>query len=755
MGLAVILRFMCHLSPRLFFASLFLLCISLPAAADQTDPGLEPLEERPRVALVLSGGGARGAAHVGVIRRLEELRVPVDMVVGTSMGAVVGGLHASGLNAKELERVIRDIDWLDAFRDAPPRQDLTYRRKRDDDDFLVNFELGVKDGKVALPKGLIQAQKLALYLREFSLSSALVDDFDQLPTPFRAVAADLVTGDTVVLGTGDLAIAMRASMSAPGVFAPAVIDGRTLVDGGVAMNLPVEVAKALGADIVIAVDVGFPLLPSEDIDSAVAVSNQMLTILIERATREQRALMSDFDLLIQPDLGLLGSTDFLKALDAIDIGYNSALLSDDALKALALNERDYKRHTEARNVKAAIPVTPDFVRVTTDAAISSRVIETRLSTMPGQPLSTEKLREDLARIYGLGLFEQVDYQFATDTENGEQGIEINARAKSWGPGYMRFGFAFEEDFEGAGAFGVSARYLRTAVNRLGAEWRTSLNFGTNSRLQSEFYQPLSFNLRYFVAPIVDIDQRNVNLFGGTDQLARYRLGTAEAGLFFGREISNWGELRFGVYRGAGNARVQVGDPSLERLDFNSGGYRASFGFDTLDDTVFPSFGSRYELSLDFAREPLGAERDFKTLRSSYSGYRTFGRHTWSVGLDLATATNADDLIESAYLLGGFLNLSGLERGALAAPHAAVGRVVYQRRTGRTGGGLFEWPLYFGASLEAGNVWAERDDAQFNDLIFNGSLFMRFDTFFGPLYLASGFAESGENSFYLFLGSPVN
>ncbi|MFK8051722.1 MAG: patatin-like phospholipase family protein [Woeseiaceae bacterium] len=734
----------------LLVATWLILGVSVVHAAD-----VEPVgdAERPRIALVLSGGGARGAAHVGVIRRLEELRVPVDWVVGTSMGAVVGGLYASGLNADELEQVIRDIDWLDAFNDSPPRTDLTYRRKRDDDDFLVNFELGVRDGKVRLPKGLIQAQKLALYLREFSLAASSTKDFDNLPTPFRAVAADIVTGETVVLADGDLALAMRASMSAPGVFAPAVVQGRTLVDGGIAMNLPVEVAKELGADIVIAVDVGFPLLPAVDIDSAVAVSNQMLTILIERETREQRRLLDADDLLIQPALDLLGSTDFLKALDAIDIGYESAVSATPGLTRYSLTPEAFARYAERRERVANPQMFPAFVDIRTDAGISPRVIASRIQTQAGDALSTAQLRQDLARIYGLGLFEQVDYSLVD--ADGVQGLEINARAKSWGPGFMRFGISFEEDFEGSGAFGVSARYLRTAVNRLGAEWRTSLDFGTNTRLQTEFYQPLSFNLKYFVAPIFEFEQRNANLIADADPLARYRITLAEAGLFVGREIGNWADVRAGIYRAGGDAKVRVGDPSLERFDIDLGGWRTSLGFDTLDDTIFPSTGSRYELEMDWARESLGAERNYATLRSSYAGYKTWGRHTWSFGLDIATANDAEDVVAAAYPLGGFLNLSGLDRGAIAAPHAALTRLVYQRRTGRTGGGLFEWPLYFGASLEAGNVWTDREDARFDDLIFNGSLFVRFDTFLGPLYLASGFAEDGESSLYLFLGSPTN
>lgn len=717
--------------------------------ADAADAEPEATQ-RPRVAVVLSGGGARGAAHVGVLRRLREMRVPVDVVIGTSMGAVVGGLYATGLEPAELETVIREIDWKDAFVDRPPREDLSYRRKRDDDDYLVNFDVGLRDGRIRLPKGIIQGQKLSLILREHTLPVSDVEDFDALPTPFRAVAANLVTGDTVVLSEGDLARAMRASMAAPGVFSPAEIDGRTLVDGGIAMNLPVRVAVDMRADVIIAVDVGFPLLEAEQIESAVDVSNQMLTILIERENRSQRALLREHDVLIQPDLGQLGSTDFLAALDAIDKGYRAAVAASDALRDYAVSEAQYADYVAAREMRSQRPLVPQFVRVVSDAGISPSVIEKHLETEPGARLDPARLADDMARIYGLGVFEQVDYRLVRD--GPQTGLEIDGRAKTWGPGYLRFGIGFEEDFEGGGQFGVSARYIRTAVNPLGGEWRTNVDIGTELGLSSEFYQPLSFDLRYFVAPVVNLSQRNVRLFDGTEALARFRLSNVEAGLFFGRELGNVAELRFGVVRGTGNARLKTGDPTLQNIDFNSGAYVASFGVDTLDDTIYPTRGSRYGLTWRVARSEVGSDARYQTLESAYVGYRTFGRHTFSVGADLATTYESNDVIQEFFPLGGFLNLSGLERGALTGPHAAIARVVYQRRMGDTGGGLFEWPLYLGASLEAGNVWQRRGDIDIDDLVVNGSVFLRFDTFLGPLFLAGGRSEDGQTSFYLFLGS---
>src|SRR5450631_1481507 len=271
---------------------------ALDAAELPRDPVL-----RPRICLVLSGGGARGIAHIGVLKVLEELKIPIDCIAGTSMGAVVGGLYASGMNAREIEATMRSVDWQEAFRDTPPRRDLAFRRKQDDRNFLVRLPLGLKHGQILLPKGFIQGQKLQETLRQLTLPFSNSTDFDLLPTPFRAVATDLETGNAVLLDRGDLAIAMRASISAPGVFAPVEMNDRLLVDGGLAENLPINVARAMHADILIVSDVSFPLQPRAELDSALSISNQMLAILVRKDTDRQRAALTAQDVLIEPRIG--------------------------------------------------------------------------------------------------------------------------------------------------------------------------------------------------------------------------------------------------------------------------------------------------------------------------------------------------------------------------------------------------------------------------------------------------------------------
>src|SRR5277367_6713825 len=316
-----------------------------PAAATwaATDPPVPAAANvRPRICLVLSGGGARGMAHIGVLKVLEELKIPVDCIAGTSVGAIVGGLYASGMTALEIDSTIRSLDWQEAFRDAPPRRDLAFRRKQDDRNFLVRLPLGLKHGRILLPKGLIQGQKLQETLRQLTLPFSNTTNFDLLPTPFRAVATDLETGNAVLMDKGDLAIAMRASMSAPGVFAPVEVDGRLLVDGGLAENLPINVARAMHADVLIVSDVSFPLQGRSALDSALSISNQMLAILVRKDSDRQRATLGPQDILIEPNLGSATATDFTVPANVIAGGENAARDAVSKLSAYSVGEAAYR-----------------------------------------------------------------------------------------------------------------------------------------------------------------------------------------------------------------------------------------------------------------------------------------------------------------------------------------------------------------------------------------------------------------------------
>jgi NTE family protein len=707
--------------------------------------------ERPRIGLVLGGGGARGAAHIGVLKELERHRVPVDAVAGTSMGAIVGGLYASGMSVAELEELVSSLDWAAALSDDPPRKDLSFRRKQDDAQYPINLELGLREDELLLPMGVIQGQKLDLLLRELTIDVAHISDFDDLPIPFRAIASDIERGEVYVMGQGDLARAIRASMSVPGVLAPARIDDHLLVDGGIVGNLPIDVMRSMGVDIIIAVDVEFPLYTEEELDSVLAVSEQMLTILIHKETERQIATLTDQDVLIQPELGTFASTDFGGITAAIEPGVLAANAEAERLQELSIAESDYSAYTSHRTGQPA-PVDPlAFVRVVHDGRIKPAVLESRLTTEVGDAIDTNQLANDADRLYGLDLYEQVSY--ALVEENGATGVEFQARSKSWGPDTLQFSLSLEDDFEGSTGFNVATRLTKSALNPHGGEWRTDLQLGTDPLLISEFYQPFGWDSRLFVAPRVDWRQSNINAFVMDETVARLRISEAEAGLDLGAEISTWGEFRVGAYRGRGRARVKVGDPSIPNIHFDTGGFFARLRIDTLDHAHFPRKGFRTDIKWNQSMPDFGADDRFDTIETELTGTWSRGKNSLQLGLNYASTLDAGTALQDYFPLGGFLRMSGLERGEISGPHAALTKLVYYRRVGESAGGLLDVPVYLGASLEAGNVWQSRSDISFDSMHINGSVFAGLDTYIGPIYLAAGFAEGGGTNFYLFVGSP--
>ncbi len=728
-----------------------LLLLMAPAAASQ-EAGAQP-ESRPRIGLVLSGGGARGLAHVGVLKVLEEERVPVDAIAGTSMGAVIGGLYAAGQSPAQIEALVSTLDWNEAFRDRSPRRDMNFRRKQDDREYLVRFPLGVKGGEFRVPRGLIQGQKLAQILRRETIAVAGVEDFDQLPTPFRAIATDLETGERRVLAGGDLTQSLRASMSAPGVFSPVELDDRLLVDGGLVENLPVDVAQAMGVDVVIAVDVGFPPVGRRELTSALAVSNQMLTIMMQRETTRQKALLGPADLLIEPALGTAPSTDFAEVQHKIALGAEATRTQSARLAALALPENDWRSHLAARRVSASLPEI-QFVRVDERSARYRGRIEAELKPVVGALLDPAAMELRLSRLYGDDNLESLDYRLVR--ENGRSGIEVSARRKSWGPNYLRFGLELQDDFEGSNSFNAGVRVLVTDANRFGAEVQTDLGVGAHPRFRTEFHQPLGLGARWFVAPRVLVERRLFDVLAGDDRLATFRVRNAELGLDLGRDFGSWGEWRAGIMRGQGRRRLLIGDPTDPTLppaaDFDRGEVSSRFSVDRLDDVYFPRHGELFSLQWNGPRQGLGADAKSDRVSFDFQLARSHGRSTWVLSASGgAVVSGPDDQVQDFYSLGGLFNLSGLSPDAISGPHFAVARAIYYRRIGSGQEGFLNVPIYLGGSLERGNAWDDRSDMSFGSARTNGALFLGFDTFLGPVYLAAGFDEEGGRSFYLLLG----
>ena len=715
-----------------------------------------PEQVRPRICLVLSGGGARGMAHIGVLKILEELRVPIDCIAGTSMGAVVGGLYASGMTAAQIETTMRSVDWQEAFRDAPPRRDLAFRRKQDDRNFLVRLPLGLKHGQILLPKGFIQGQKLQETLRQLTLPFSNSTNFDLLPTPFRAVATDLLTGDAVVMDKGDLSIAMRASISAPGVFAPVETQGRLLVDGGLAENLPIDVARQMHADILIVSNVSFPLQTRAALDSALSITNQMLAILVRKDADRQRATLGASDILIEPKLGPTSSTDFTAANSTIAAGENEARTMLARLDPLSVGDGAYRDYLMRRASRQPGLPAIQFVRVDEQSSRYEKTIMAEMQPLVGKPLDINAVGARITELYGLGNFETLDYALVDQGAGADEktGLEVRARRKSWGPNYIRFGLNLEDNFQGNSRYNAAARFILTELDDLGAELVTDLQIGSDPKVASEFYQPLNAERTWFLAPRLQVQARDLQLYTKDVLIADYRDREAEADLDIGRTLGNWGEIRAGFHRTNGATRVRLGNPNLVERKYNDGELFFKFSYDRLDNLHFPRAGQQFTFQWDANRANLGGDDAFDKVQADWLTARSRGRNTlllWATAGSVVGGSINPTAVPELFSLGGFFNLSGLAPTSLFGPHYAIARAIYFRKIGRGGEGFFEFPAYVGASFEMGNVWQQRGDLSFSSTHKDASLFLAFDTFVGPVYLGSGYDTAGHSAFYLFLG----
>jgi NTE family protein len=741
----------------LFLGGLLLAGLSLaepPAANDHAAPHEN---QRPRIGLVLSGGGARGMAHAGVLEVLDDLHLHVDAIAGTSMGAVVGGLYASGMSGREIERLLASVDWQDAFRDRPPRAELGFRRKQEEHDFLVNLPLGVQGRKLQIPTGLVQGEKLTQLIRRATLPVATITRFDDLRIPFRAVATDLESGTSVVMDSGDLTTALRASMSAPGLFAPVERDGRLLVDGGLTENLPIDVARAMGVDVLIVVDAGYPLQTRERLNSFTSVSNQALAILVRRDVERQLATLGPHDVLLQPALGQRSSYDFNSVGVAVALGVAAARELQPKLEALAGGTA-----APAASATAAAPpgaptaapttVLPTVQFIAADAGSQryQRTLNAVFADQVGKPLDPDVIEQRIKAIYGQGNLELLDYRVVR-TPQGATGLVFTARRNSWGPNYLRLGLSLEDDFAGNSTFNAAGRISFTELNPLGAEAVLDLQVGAAPRVAAEFYQPLSPLRHYFVAPHLQAEAHNVPQLLDGETIGSYRVRTFEYGLDLGREFGNWGELRGGILDTRGTTAVRLGDFSVPEVSYHTQAGFMRFSYDRLDSTTFPRSGQALTLQVRAEQAGRGAEGS-DTFTFDWRGAWSSGKNTAVAWLSGGSTIGGSDTNVRAYFpLGGFLNLSGLAAQSLAGPHYAIARVLYVRTVGRGGEGVLNVPAYAGISYELGNVWANRSEISIGSARNDASLFFGADTYIGPAYLAVGYDEGGSTAFYLFLG----
>ncbi|MGE8408433.1 MAG: patatin-like phospholipase family protein [Pseudomonas sp.] len=703
---------------------------------------------RPKVGLVLSGGAARGLAHIGVLKALEEQGVKIDAIAGTSMGAVIGGLYASGYKIEELEKLALSIDWQQALSDAPPRKDIPFRRKQDDRDFLIKQKISFRDdGSLGLPLGVIQGQNLALLLESLLAHTSDTRDFDKLPIPFRAVATDIASGEKVVFRRGHLPQVIRASMSIPAVFAPVELDGRLLVDGGMVDNIPLDIVREMGVDVAIVVDIGTPLRNRKQLATVVDVLNQSITLMTRRNSEEQLAALGRNDILIQPPLASFGVTDFGRAPDMVEAGYRATQVLEARLAALRPADSDSAELAVARSPGQRTPVIT-AIRVENDSKVSDDVIRYYIRQPVGQPLDLDRLQTDMGTLYGLDYFDRVQYRVVHKGQ--DHTLVINARGRSGGTDYLRLGLNLSDDMRGDSAFNLGASYRVNGINTLGAEWLTRVQIGDVQELYSEFYQPLDAGSRYFVAPYLDLGSQNIEATLDSDPVAEYRLERYGFGLNLGRQIGNNGEVRFGVGQAWGKAEVRIGEQDLPKVSFNEGFYELKYSFDTLDNVYFPHSGEDIRLTLRQFEPDLGSDQRYRQWDFKLDKALSSGPNSWVLGGRYGRTLDDADVVVSSLVMGGPRQLSGFRQNSLSGQNLSLMRMVYYRRLTPRAYLPLDFPLYLGGSLERGRVW--NNDNEFDSGYINAaSVFVGFDTPLGPLSFSYGFNTEDQKAVYLNLG----
>lgn len=697
--------------------------VAVPVAIDGPGRRNPPSHHRPGAV----GGAARGLAHIGVLKALEEQGIRIDAIAGTSMGAVIGGLYASGYKIDELEKLALGIDWQQALSDAPPREDVPFRRKQDDRDFLVKQKLSFRDdGSLGLPLGVIQGQNLALLLESKFAHVSDTRDFDKLPIPFRAVATDIASGEKVVFSKGHLPQVIRASMSIPAVFAPVEIDGRLLVDGGMTDNIPLDVARDMGVDIAIVVDIGSPLRSRKQLTTVVDVLTQSITLMTRRNSEEQLAALHPDDILIQPPLSSYGVTDFGRAQDMIDAGYRATRILDARLARLRPTTTVDAELTAARAPSQRTPII-SAIKVENDSKVSDDVIRYYIRQHIGEPLDLGRLQTDMGTLYGLDYFEQVHYRVVH--KDADNTLVITARGKRNGTDYLRLGLNLSDDLRGDSAFNIGASYRVNGINSLGAEWLTRLQFGDQQELYSEFYQPLDVGSRYFVAPYIAAESQNIESVLDNDPIAEYRLERYGFGLNLGRQIGNSGEIRFGVGEAWGKAKVRIGEQDLPSENFSEGYYQLKYSFDSLDNVYFPHSGEDIGLSLRQFEPNLGSDKRYRQWEFKLDKALSSGPNTFILGGRYGRTLDRADVVSSSFVLGGARQLSGFRQDALSGQNISLARAVYYRRLTPRAYLPLDFPLYIGGSLERGRAW--NNDNQFDSGYINAaSIFLGFDTPWG-------------------------
>lgn len=720
-----------------------LACAALAAFA-QAQPEPAP---RPRIGLVLGGGGARGAAHIGVLEVLERLRVPVDCVAGTSMGALVAGAWAAGLSPAEMRAELAAANWTDMFQDDPDYAEFNHRNKRLAQRFLPGSEMGIGAAGAVTPPGLVTGQKIKLFFNHLVRADTGERDIDRLPLPLAIVATDIGTGQKVVLSDGSLTLAMRASMSVPGLMAPLEYRGRKLVDGGLVDNVPVaEVRRRCGAEVVIAVNVGSPPLPPHQVSGLVSVTAQMVALLTEQNVAASLATLSARDILIRPELDGITAADFGRHAEAADAGRVAAELLAGRLEQLGLDEARYAAWQQRVAVRRRALPRIDSVEIAGLERAETEVVRRYVEQRAGALLDTTALNRDLLRAYGDGWYERVDY--AIVQQHGKHVLRLLPVEKSWGPDYLRLALRLDANLSQGSSFGLRVGYQKTWLNKLGAELLLTGELGSSAGVRADLYQPFDAAQRYFAEASAEYRNARSDYFVDDRRIAEYRTASARVDLVAGINFALVGQLRAGWREAKVRNELETGfDITAAIPERSDGGVLVALDIDTADRLYFPRRGVQLQATLFDVRRR-GYSRLALDLRAAWpwQGHVLGSRLAWT-----GSPRGSLPLSEAARL-GGFLNLSGYATGQLIGDNVVYGHMRAERIIGSAPLGL-RGDLRLGIALESAHLAEPYLPQRRRGWLYSLALYLGGESPVGPAFLGLGLAGKGQVNAYLVVGNP--
>ncbi len=706
--------------------------VALPLRAQQQTP-----TPRPRIGLALSGGGARGLAHIGVLQWMEENHIPVDSVAGTSMGALVGAVFATGMNTVEMREFVKTIQWDNVLLSEPSYDQLSYRRKQDRRAFQIAAMLGLKHGLIG-PNGLSPAHGVGLLIDQIAFPYSNISSFDDLPTPFRCVATDMLTGDAIVLKNGSLAGSLRATMAIPAVFTPIELDGKLLADGGLVDNIPTDVARAMHADIVIAVDIVPPLSPRGKLQSLAGVLDQSLSLM---TVEHDRHSLQQADIVLAPDLGDYTVFDYPSAQAIIRMGYDGAALKAAVLRPFVLPDAQWNEYVAERNARRRVPQTSaGTVQVTGVSGAEQEHLEKRLHPALGGTLNIKQLDTRLTQIVGEGRFDSLGYEGFV--QNGVPGLRIVAHEKSYGPPFVDL--AVDVNGSGVAAFDFSAgaRITFVDIKHRGGEWRNDLLLGSRNLAATEFYQPLAMS-HFFVAPYAFASKYSRNAFSGQTRVAIFGDERAGGGFDIGYNSGRRSEFRLGYEIFSGKLAPLVGSVGLPQIKGSTGEFRARYVWDGQDSPAVPSRGTRIIASLSRVLQSPGLVHPIDQLEVHNSIFvPTGGKISLFFTAAGGTSFNGTAGPFEVFALGGPFRLGAYQPEEFLGNHYAYSSLGFRRELYRLPP-LVGKKVYWAGWYEAGSAFG-RPAGDPGPVVVRGTfnLGVIAETIVGPVALAGSVSPTG-------------